>query len=106
MKKWFAIQEKGFIAFIVLSWISYIAILLGVSFIQPKYLSMIDVFAKLYICGFLFWRFNPFVKHVQCTELDRKIIFSSAVFIFTSTTLNQILISYFDTARSAFTRLI
>jgi len=106
MNKWFAIQDRGFFIFIIVSYICYAGIILGVSFIDPKYLSMIDFFAKIYICAFLFWRFNPFVKHIQCTELDRKIIFSSAFFIFTSTALNQILLSYLDDARSAFMHIL
>ena len=47
----------------------------------------------MYISGFLLLRFNPFRK-VEFTELDRKIVFSSAIFIFTTTAINSLLIAY------------
>jgi hypothetical protein len=48
---------------------------------------------QMYISGFLLLRFNPFRK-VEFTELDRKIVFSAAIFIFTTTAINSLLITY------------
>jgi hypothetical protein len=38
------------------------------------------------------WRFHPFKKHYEFTDLDRKITFSAGLFIFTTTLLNQYLL--------------
>ena len=101
MKYFMKIQENGFLLFVIVSWISYISLLLGITIINPKYLSVFDLCVKIYICLFLFWRFHPFRTKIKCNEFDRKIIFTSAVFIFTTSALNHILISYFDKTKSA-----
>ena len=87
------IQEKIFTFVIIINYILYFAIILGVSINAPDYLSSLDYYVKMYISGFLLLRFNPFRK-VEFTELDRKIVFSSAIFIFTTTAINSLLITY------------
>jgi hypothetical protein len=46
-------------------------------------------------------RFNPFRK-VEFTELDRKIVFSAAIFIFTTTAINSLLITYLKKIKGYF----
>jgi hypothetical protein len=87
------IQEKIFTFVIIINYILYFAIILGVSINAPDYLSSLDYYVKIYISGFLLLRFNPFRK-VEFTDLDRKIVFSSAIFIFTTTAINSLLITY------------
>ena len=94
------IQENGFLLFVIISWISYISILLGITIINPEYLHIFDLCVKIYICFFLFWRFHPFVKKIKCNNFDRKIIFTAAVFIFTTSALNQILVYYVNKTKS------
>ena len=75
---------------------SYTCVALTVLGIYPNaamYLKNVDYYVKIYVSLFLLLRFNPF-RHVEFTELDRKIAFTSGVFIFTTTTINQILIAY------------
>jgi hypothetical protein len=43
---------------------------------------------KYYVTGFLLIRFNPFVK-TDFTEFDRRIVFSSALFLLATTAFNQ-----------------
>jgi hypothetical protein len=49
----------------------------------------------------LLLRFNPFRK-VEFTELDRKIVFSAAIFIFTTTAINSLLITYLKKIKAYF----
>ena len=46
-------------------------------------------------------RFNPFRK-VEFTELDRKIVFSAAIFIFTTTAINSLLVTYLKKIKGYF----
>ncbi len=55
---------------------------------NPKYLSMLETIIKYYVISFLLIRFNPFTK-IKFTEFDRKIVFSSAVFLLTTTTISE-----------------
>jgi hypothetical protein len=93
------IQEKIFNIVIITNYILYFAIILGVSINAPTYLASLDYYVKMYISGFLLLRFNPFRK-VEFTDLDRKIVFSSAIFIFTTTAINSLLITYFKKTKT------
>lgn len=95
------IQENIFTFVIIINYILYFAIILGVSINAPDYLSSLDYYVKIYISGFLLLRFNPFRK-VEFTELDRKIVFSSAIFIFTTTAINSLLITYLKKIKANF----
>ena len=95
------IQENIFTGVIIINYILYFAIILGVSINAPDYLSSLDYYVKIYISGFLLLRFNPFRK-VEFTELDRKIVFSAAIFIFTTTAINSLLITYLKKIKGYF----
>jgi len=91
--KIYDIQDKGFTLFIILSYILYIITALGIFANAPAYLDTLQYYAKIYICLFLIIRFNPF-KKVEFTDLDRKVAFSSGLFLLSTTIINQILIAY------------
>lgn len=84
-------QDKMFTVFIYLSYTLILISAMGLSENAPKYLQSMDYYVRIYICMFLIWRFNPFRKHYEFTQLDRKIAFSAGVFILTTTALNQYL---------------
>lgn len=84
-------QESIFNIFLVASYILIFASYLGVSARAPKYLETLDYYVRIYICLFLLWRFNPFRKIDNFTELDRKITFSAGLFILTTTALSNYL---------------
>ena len=85
------IQDRLFNLFIIISWILIIVSALGFSQEAPKFLSNLDYYVRIYVCLFLMWRFNPFRKYYEFTDLDRKIAFSAGLFILTTTALNQYL---------------
>jgi len=96
------IQERFFNIFIYTSYTLIFISFLGLSDAAPKYLSGLDYYVRIYICLFLIWRFNPFRKIVEFTNLDRKIAFSAGLFIFTTTVLKQ----YLDTASGTVKHII
>ena len=85
------IQDHALNIFIILSWFSIITLSLGFTIINPEYISTMNYYIKIYICLYLMYRFNAFNK-VKFTELDRKIVFTAAVFIFTTTALDKYLL--------------
>ena len=85
------VQDHAFNIFIILTWISIITLSLGFTIINPKYISTMNYYIKIYVSLYLMYRFNMFRK-IQCTDLDRKIVFSAAVFIFTTTALDKYLL--------------
>ena len=97
------IQEKIFNIVIFINYLLYFIIIFGISINAPDYLSSLDYYVKMYISGFLLLRFNPFRK-VEFTELDRKIVFSAAIFIFTTTAINSLLITYLKKIKEYFVK--
>ena len=86
-------QEKLFTFVIILSWILYISIAIGLSNKAPMYLNDLQYYTKIYVSLFLLLRFNPF-RSVELTELDRRIAFSSGIFLLGTTFINSILQKY------------
>jgi hypothetical protein len=86
-------QEFTFNVIMVVSYILYGTFALGLSANSPQYLADLDYYVKIYISLFLLWRFNPF-RTIRFNNLDRKIAFSSGVFLFATSALNQIFKRY------------
>ncbi len=88
------LQYKIFMGLSLLIYILYGVIAIGVSKEAPIYLDNIQFYMRIYICLFLIWRFNPFHKKIQCTDLDREIAFSSGLFLLSTMLINSVLITY------------
>jgi hypothetical protein len=89
------LQDKIFDAVLYITYILYIAIALGISANAPEYLDELQYYIKLYISLFLIYRFNPF-RRVKFTGLDAKIAFNAGWFLFATTIVNSVLITYLD----------
>ena len=85
-------QNNIFNVIIFITYISYFALAIGIFNTKPEYLSVLSFFVKIYVCIFLVLRFNPFRK-VIFSELDRKIVFTSALFLITES-INDVLMKY------------
>lgn len=89
----YTFHNKLYDTIVIITWLLYIIIVLGLSTNAPEYLSTLNSFVKIYISLFLIYRFNPF-RHVKFTELDVKISFSAGVFLLATTAINSILTNY------------
>jgi hypothetical protein len=90
-------QERMYDIVFVITYLLYFIIAFGLDKRAPDYLNKLDNFIKIYISLFLIIRFNPF-RDTKFTELDRKIVFSAAVFVLATTTINKLLTRYFNKA--------
>ena len=75
----------------ILSFTLYLFVLFGLSVAAPQYLDWLDYGIKIYVCTFLIIRFNPFRHYYEFTDLDRKIVFTAAMLLLTSTFLGAFL---------------
>lgn len=80
-------HELVFDVALYLSYILYIVVYLRIG-PSNKYQKILENIMKYYVIAFLLIKFNPFTKS-NFTEFDRKIVFSSAIFLLTTTTISQ-----------------
>jgi hypothetical protein len=82
--------ELKFITFLsIINFISITLFIIGFFQVQPNVILKFNIFFKIILALFLIYRFNDYRKQpIRFTELDRKICFSTGVFI--------IIISFID----------
>jgi len=74
----------------------YIFVLFGMFQFAPAYLIFITSFMKIYISFMLLYKFNPFRNTITITNIEKKMIFSSGVYLLLTTTIGEYLIEYKD----------
>jgi hypothetical protein len=88
-------QEKLFDFAIVLTYILYAIILLGINKNAKTYIDTLSFFIKLYVSLFLILRFNYFRKNNnKFTRLDKKMAFSAGCFLILTTIVNEAIIKF------------
>ena len=83
------LHEKIFYGALYLSYILYLIAFFKIHQYNSRYLDILDSFIKYYVILFLLLRFNPFVNS-KFTEFDRTVVFSSAIFLLTTTVFSNI----------------
>ena len=79
-------QDRVLNIAIVVTYVLYIVIVMGVSKTAPKYLEWLQTGMKIYISMFLVWRFNGWRK-VKYTYLDRRIAFNAGILLIVVTVM-------------------
>ena len=69
---------------------SYILIAMGLYSVDPKFLHILALFLHTFICTFLIYRFNPFVKTEFHPIMDKHIIFGSAIVLLFDVVFSEI----------------
>ena len=82
------IHELVFDIALYASYILYLIAYFQIDYYNPEYLQTLELVMKYYVIGFLIIRFNPFI-HTKFTEFDRKVVFSSALFLLATTTFSE-----------------
>ena len=80
----------------ILSIILYLFVLFGVFQFAPAYLVYLTSIIKIYISFILLYKFNPFRNTITITNVDKKMIFSSGVYLLLTTTIGDYLVAYKD----------
>jgi hypothetical protein len=84
--------QSIFIYLLILSYILYALIFIGIVNNSPSYLETLNFVLKIYVSLVLLIRFNPLINR-PFTEFDKKIVFSSALFLISTTTINEVAIN-------------
>lgn len=99
-KALYSVQSHALTLFVILTYVSYIGIAIGIQILSPENIDTLDYYAKVYVCLFLLYRFNPF-RTIEFNELDRKIAFSAGVFLLATTFINDVIQKYTKIGLSA-----
>jgi len=94
-------QHRAFNFVVYVSYFLYFLIAFGLMATAPEYLAKLQSYIKLYVSIFLIIRFNP-LRKLEFSELDKKVSFSAGVFLFTTTTITEILIKYLTEIKNFF----
>ena len=82
------INEKIFLYSMNASYVLYFFVLLGIGNFAPRYLELLKSFLKIFVGALLFIRYNPITyKEKRFSEFDRRLVFSSSIFLLLSTAL-------------------
>lgn len=74
--------------------LTYAIVLVGLVETEPAYLTTVEYYVKVYVSIFLIWRFNPYSHTGKFTEIDRRIVYSAALFILTTSVLKHVIDQY------------
>ena len=83
------LQASAYLWYAFIVTVTYLAVLIGLVGTAPEYIETLEKYIKVYVAIFLIWRFNPLTSTGKFTELDRKIVFASALTVLTTSALNS-----------------
>ena len=86
--------EKAFDYYIFFSYVMYFAVIFGVFTTVPEYLDELNSLVKLLIAFILLFKFNPFQQNYIVTKFDKKIIFTSGIYLLLTTVVGEYLVRY------------
>jgi hypothetical protein len=96
-------SELLFLYSINISFVLYIVVLLGIGGFAPQYLHYLKTFLQIYIGILLVVTYNPFTYNDhQFGEFDRRLVFSSGIFLLLSTTIIGSFEQYFQNEAKKF----
>lgn len=90
----YRITEKGGLIRVLIhtTYFIYIALFIGITFIDPKYIQLLHTIVNIYIGISLIYYFNPFYKAVEITSTLKRIIFISGLVLLTNVLGNEFVV--------------
>lgn len=83
---------------------SYLLALFGIIWIDPVHINKLNIFAQIFVCGFLIYRFHPFRSH-ELRKYDSRIIFWSALLLLSNLGITQYFTYFMHDVKIATTKL-
>ena len=89
--------EKIYYTLLYAFYILYVLVILNLAYFRSvtTYLPAIQSALKYFVILFLMIRFNPY-SNEKITDFDKSIIFSSSLFLLSTTAVTDALLSYFN----------
>jgi len=91
------IVETFYYTLLYAFYVLYVLVILNLAYFKSvtEYLPTIQSALKYFVILFLLIRFNPY-SNEKITDFDKKIIFSSSLFLFSTTAISDALLSHFN----------
>jgi hypothetical protein len=95
-------KKPAYLLTLGITYIGYVFLFLGVSYISPGYIRAFGNFMHIMICFFLIYKFNPLRGKIQLTEYDSQMIFLSSMFILVNLGITEISEFFFNNLKKLF----
>ena len=97
------IKLSVYMGMVAILYLSYFLVFFGIYYVNPNYIKILSITIQLFICLFLLWSFNPFIKQ-ELRVYDRRIIFAAAFFLLNNVVITEIE-TYFNPLQIIFSKL-
>jgi hypothetical protein len=95
-------KKPAYLLTLGITYIGYVFLFLGVSYISPGSIRAFGNFMHIMICLFLIYKFNPLRGKIQLTEYDSQMIFLSSMFILVNLGLTELSDIFFNDLKMMF----
>ena len=85
-----------FMISILILHILYLAVFMGVAFIDESYIRNFSTIIQTFVSVFLAIRFNPFTTDNRITEFDKQVIFYSATFLLLNVVATEVYTAFIE----------
>lgn len=89
-------REPLFIFSVLLVHILYLAVFLGVVYIDESYIRNLSTIIQAFVAIFLTIRFNPYNIDNRITDFDKQVIFYSATFLLLNVVATEVYVSFIE----------
>ena len=77
-------------------YIVYFVTIVGLAYIDPKYVKTFNMIIQFFIAFVLFIRFNPFQKRITCNRNDRMFVLASCFFLLVNDEFTDYMRTFFQ----------
>jgi len=77
-------------------YIVYFVTIVGLAYIDPKYVKTLNMIIQFFIAFVLFVRFNPFQKRITCNRNDRMFVLASCFFLLVNDEFTDYMRTFFQ----------
>ena len=95
-------KKPAYLLTIGITYVGYIILFLGVSYVSPGYIRALGNFMHIMICLILIYKFNPLRGKIQLSEYDTQLIFMMAMFILVNVGLVEMSDLFFNNLKKVF----
>jgi hypothetical protein len=97
-----AVKKPTYLLTMGITYVGYIFLFLGVSYVSPGYIRTFGVIMHILICFMLIYKFNPLRGKVQLSDYDSQLIFLASVFILLNVGIVEIADAFFNNLKKLF----
>ena len=95
-------KKPAYLLTIGITYVGYIILFLGVSYVSPGYIRTLGNFMHIMICLILIYKFNPLRGKIKLSEYDTQLIFLMSMFILVNVGLVELSDLFFNNLKKAF----